>query len=88
MIWLIYKPVIARADDLLIRLEVETRPFCFIPKGEMTRSLFVLTLEFLLEMMRQVIIVDAAQSSLISYLRWIEVSVSWWMTNHTSCSNI
>ena len=63
MIWLIDKPVIARADDLLIRLEVETRPFCFLPKGEMTQSLFVLTLEFLLEMMHQVITLNPAQSS-------------------------
>jgi len=50
MIWLIDEPVIARADDSLIRLEMETRLFYFLPKGEMTRSIFILTLESLLGM--------------------------------------
>ena len=45
------KPVIARADDSLIRLGMEMRPPYFLPKGEMTRSFFILTLEFPLEMM-------------------------------------
>jgi len=88
MIWLIDEPVIARADDSHIRLEMETRLFCFLPKGEMTRSLFILTMEFLVEIMCQVVTLDPARASGISYLRWIEVSVLRWMTKHTSCSNI
>jgi hypothetical protein len=63
MIWLIDEPVIARADDSLIRLEMETRPLCFLPKGEMTRSLFIFTLEFLLETMCEVVILNPEWSS-------------------------
>jgi len=88
MIWLIDKPVIARAADSLIRLEMEKNLLYFLPKGEMTRSLFILTMEFLLETMCQVVILNPARSSKMSTLRWIEVSISRWMTKHTSCSNI
>jgi len=51
MIWRIDEPVIARADDSLIRLEMEMRLLCFLPEGEMTPSLFILTMESLLGIM-------------------------------------
>ncbi|MFC1871476.1 hypothetical protein ACFLYF_03650 [Chloroflexota bacterium] len=60
MIWLIEKPVIARVDDSPIHLEMETKPLHLLPKGEITLSLFIFTMEFLLEMMRQVTIRDPA----------------------------
>lgn len=50
MICLIDEPVITRADDSLIRLEMEMRLLCVLPKGEVTRSHFILTMESLLGM--------------------------------------
>ena len=60
MIWLIEKPVIARVDDSPIHLETETKPFDLLPRGEITLSLFISTMEFLLEMMRQATIRNLA----------------------------
>ncbi|MFC2004731.1 hypothetical protein ACFLUY_00740 [Chloroflexota bacterium] len=75
MIWPIDEPVIARADDSLIRPETETKLLCFILNEDMTRSLFIITLEFPLETMCQVAILNLALSFWISYSRWIEASV-------------